>query len=504
MGLPLEFKEHAFMFDPLADLSPLQAILKPPQIGATVGYSIKTLWVAKNLGKEVIYTLPTVSDVHDLVNGKINRIIAQNPILSGWVKDKDNITQKQVGGNMVSFRGTFSAKQAMMVTSQLNIHDEVDASDQAVITQYETRQQASAGGWRWYFSHPSLSDFGIDKHWQKSDQKEWFITCSHCSKEQYLKWPENIHIESQKLICKYCKDEIYPKDLHNGRWVARYKDRDFSGYHITQLMCSWITPQKIIQDFNEKDPQYFHNYVLGLPFASPDSKVNEKDIMKNVTNALNDQSGRIVIGVDTGVTIWYVCMNKKGIFYWNAAKDYDELEHLLQRWPKSVIVMDAGGDLVLPRKLREKYRGRVFLASYRSDKTGEELVKFGEDNEFGTVWIDRNRMISLTAQEFKDARIPLYGTPQEWWDYWTHWSNIYRIEEITGLGTKRYKWERNGADHLVHATVYARAGASKFFTEDGGFIQTSADFKDVPIVSADGSRMEFPKLRPAIDKDWRD
>ena len=81
-----------------------------------------------------------------------HRIIAQNPIFGEWVKDHDTVEQKQVGDNIIYFRGTFSAKQAMMVASQLNVHDEVDASDAEVLTQYETRQQAEAGGMRWYFS----------------------------------------------------------------------------------------------------------------------------------------------------------------------------------------------------------------------------------------------------------------------------------------------------------------------------------------------------------------
>ena len=113
-----------------------------------------------------------------MVGGSFNRIIAQNPILMDWVKDHDTVEQKSVGNSMIFYRGTFTAKQAMMIPSGLNIHDEVDASDPNVIVQYENRLQAQEdGGWRWYFSHPSLSGHGVDVYWQKSDKKEWNITC---------------------------------------------------------------------------------------------------------------------------------------------------------------------------------------------------------------------------------------------------------------------------------------------------------------------------------------
>jgi len=143
-GLPIEFDKHYFMRDLYNDMSPFQVWLKPPQVGATVAQILKTLWMAKKKGLDIIYTLPTQADVNDMAGGKVNRLIAQNPILSQWVKDHDTVEQKSVGKQIIYYRGTFSNKQAMMVSSDLNVHDEVDASDATVITQYETRLQAKA------------------------------------------------------------------------------------------------------------------------------------------------------------------------------------------------------------------------------------------------------------------------------------------------------------------------------------------------------------------------
>lgn len=155
-GISISFKDRMFLIDILEDMSPLQAILKAPQIGATVTMTNKILWVAKYLEKDIIYTLPTMSDVYEMVGGKINRIIAQNEVYKHWTKDHDTVEQKAIGDNIIYWRGTFTQKQAMMVSSQLNVHDEVDASKPDVIDQYETRLQAEPDGWRWYFSHPSI------------------------------------------------------------------------------------------------------------------------------------------------------------------------------------------------------------------------------------------------------------------------------------------------------------------------------------------------------------
>lgn len=509
-GIPINFHNHPFLFDIYKDLSPKQVLLKAPQIGATVMNIVKSFWVAKYLKKDIIYTLPTFTDVNDMVGGKINRIIAQNPIFREWAEEHDTVAQKTIGENQIYYRGTFSTKQAMMVSSDLNIHDEVDASKEDVITQYETRLQAKAGGWQWYFSHPLLPNSGVDKYWQISDQKEWFITCPHCQKKQYLKWPDSIDTEKQAYVCRTCKGELSDDDRRNGKWVQKYKDREFSGYHISQMMCPWITAKKIIDDFNTKTEDYFYNYVLGLPYLGGDNSVPEEVVTKNLVPGVHPQKGRIVIGLDTGLPSWFIMGNEDGLFYQGNTNDYEAtMDVLLQRYPTAVLVADQGGDLIGIRKLREKYKGRVFLAHYRIDRKTYNLMTWGTGTEYGNVLVDRNRMIQIVIDELKEQRLPIYGTLQDWSILATHFSNIYRVAEENGLGIKQYKWERNGPDHLVHALVYFRVGMSKFGNAQGGNI-ISANIEGVKEVPRAGFSQEMKapdidmrKILISQNDDWR-
>ena len=227
-GQAIEFEKRTFLKDIYNDMSPKIAILKPPQIGATVMNCLKALYIAHELGKDIIYTLPTQSDVQDIVGGSFNRIIAQNQILRDWVKDHDTIEQKSVGDNLIRFRGTFSMKQATMVPASLLIHDEVDTSDSEVLTLYQTRleaQEREEDKWSWFFSHPSLSGHGVDVYWQQSDKKEWFIKCNECKEEQTLTWPESISLERETYICKWnivkptCMTVIeLTADVGDGEW----------------------------------------------------------------------------------------------------------------------------------------------------------------------------------------------------------------------------------------------------------------------------------------------
>lgn len=484
-GVPFEFYNHKFMWDFINDLSQYQALLKPPQIGASETEIVKSLWVANKMHKDIIYTLPTQSDVNDMGGSKVNRIVAQNPILKAWVKDHDTIEQKKVGDNIIHYRGTYSTKQAMMVSSDLNIHDEVDASDPEVITQYETRLQAKADGMRWYFSHPSIAGFGVDVYWQQSDKKEWYITCKKCEELQVLTWPQNISREFKCYVCSKCGSELSDDDRRNGIWIntdgvawtgeiaGGYK---FSGWHVSQLMCAWITAEAILAAFDDpmKSEQFFYNYILGLPYVGSDNKILPDVVMKNVTSKVNEQTPTVVIGVDTGLPVHYVLMNREGVFF-NATREatadpYGELERLLGRFDRSILVADQGGDLIGIRILQAKFPNRVFLCHYRKDRKTKELVRWGEGTEMGSVVVDRNRMLQLIIEQMRDpGRIRLNGRPEDWKTFAEHFGNIYRTVKETPFGNE-YTWERNGPDHFVHALLYAMVGLDKYSQQEAKII----------------------------------
>ena len=56
VGIPISFDKRPWQKEIYNDLSPNQAFFKPPQIGATVMNTLKSLWVAKMLGRQIIYS----------------------------------------------------------------------------------------------------------------------------------------------------------------------------------------------------------------------------------------------------------------------------------------------------------------------------------------------------------------------------------------------------------------------------------------------------------------
>ena len=109
---------------------------------------------------------------------------------------------------------------------------------------------------------------------------------------------------------------------------------------------------------------------------------------------------RVILGIDTGLTLDYVLGGMKGLFFHGEADDYKVLDDIMVRRPKAIAIIDAGGDLIGSRKFYEKWKGRVYLCYLGGDRKTNELVEFKEGDEHGAVLADRNRLIQLVVGEF--------------------------------------------------------------------------------------------------------
>lgn len=477
-NVPIEFHDHRYLIEPYADDSPNLVELKAAQLGLTTMEILRTLHRAYYRNLDIIYILPTFSDVADFSGGKVNRIIDNNPFLQKWVKEKDSVGQKLVGKNTIYYRGSWNERQALMISADWLILDEFDRCKQEVLEQYESRLQHSKYGYKSIFSNPSAPDFGVHKHFKRTDQKMWFVKHS-CGKDILLD-ESCIDYQTEKFICSDCKAEITDEERRMGFWKPTAKGEEgWSGYWMPLWIASRVSCKKICEYKRTKTPEYFANFVAGLPYIGGGNKVAAQTLIKCLDSTINDQEDRVIIGVDTGLPIHYVLANRKGFFYYGKCSDpstgkdpYDDLEGLLRRFPGSIIVSDQGGDLIGIRKLQAKYPGRVFLVWYRADRKTTEIIQWGKDKEYGKVVADRNRLIQLFIDEMLEKRVTFNGTESEWQDYITHWMNIYRTWEENNLGVREFKWERQGPDHWVHATVYARIGLDKYSETKATIVNT--------------------------------
>lgn len=466
-GQPLDFIEHKYLFDIYSDRSPNIVEMKAAQLGLSTMEIFRTFHRAYYQKLDVIYILPTFTDVQDFAGGKVNRIIDNNAVLQKWIKDKDSTTQKQVGKSTIYYRGSWNERQALMITADWLILDEFDRCKQEVLEQYESRLQHSKYGYKSIFSNPSAPDFGVHKYFKQTDQKMWFV--NHSCKQQILLDESCIDYEQEKFICPKCKGEITNEERRQGEWIPTATGLSgWSGYWIPLWISPKVSASKIAEYKRSKTSEYFANFVAGLPFIGGGNKVSAQTLISCLSKEVNTQEDRIIIGVDTGLPIYYVLANKQGYFHYGKCSDpttgkdpYDELRALLRRFPNSIMVADQGGDLIGIRKLQADFGGRVFLTYYRANRKTQELITWGNNDKYGEVVADRDRLIQLFIDEMLDKRVTFNGTESDWQEYISHWMNIYRTWEENSLGVREFKWERQGPDHFCFS------GNTKIKTIDG-------------------------------------
>ena len=471
-GELLDFKDHAYLKQIYTDFTPKQAILKAAQIGFSTTANIKALWLAKNKGMDIIYSLPSASDIKDFVSGKTNRLIDYNPIFQQWTADKDSIEQKRVGNNVIYFKGTWTERAAIATPADLYISDETDRSKQEIVGQFQTRLQHSQYGWEWYFSNPSAPGQGVDKHWLQSDQKHWFIKCDSCGFEWYMAM-ENLmyHKDGAPYFgCTKCKKEL---NRRNGRWIAKHKDKPISGYWIPSLIAPRITAQFVLDKKKNYTEEQFANFVLGQPYVGKGNVLTRQMFLQNLTSAVNAQDVRPIIGIDTGNDINIVVGNKYGMFYHNKTPDYSEVIALMKRWPTAVAVIDGGGDFRGAKSFRQQFPNRVFLCYFGRDRKNDELIRWKDDD--GTVVADRNKMIQLCIDEMMEKRMPVFGSSDDWFDYMNEWLGMYRTEETSEVGASVYEWHKpsSGRCDYPFAQVYLRVGLDRFLQQSSTFHESS-------------------------------
>jgi hypothetical protein len=520
----MEFHNHLFLWDIYLDQSQYLCVMKPAQVGLSTLEVLKNLYDARRYKMDIIYTLPTDTDVNTFVGGKVNRIISSNPILMEYTKDKDSVEQKQVGESMIYFRGTFTPKAAIMVTADRLVHDEKDSSKQSVVKDFEARLQHSKFKQKHVFSHPSVPGNGVDVEWQDSDQKHWFITCPTCKKQQYLSWNTtdktkmSVDIERKIFVCKSCGGELSNKDRAVGVWKPKiFRDADgniikkkYSGYWISLLMAPWVSAEEIVAKFNDPDvtDEFFHNKVLGLPYLGSGNKLTKEYLMQNLTSdvIMPSDSERHIMGVDTGLKLDYVMGSEKGLYFHGDAKDYDELDKHMKDYPKMMAFVDGGGDLIGSRKFQARWPGRVWLCYFGGDKATTDKATWNEKER--TIAVDRNKYIQLCVDEFIDGRIPLQGDENDWYDYFLDWNNLHRIkilDPVTGA-FKGYKWVRNGRDHRALATTLWRVGLTRFRSSGGKILTGEAPtIKTGPEIQPDNTIAQSHRFQYTEEdkSDWR-
>lgn len=518
-GVPLTFNRHSFMIDPYLDWTPEQGVRKASQCGWSTMTNFKLFYSARFGIPEygvpaanVIYTLPSDQDVNAFVPSKTNLMIKNNPVIQDYLRDEngkvdtDSIQRKKIGDSMVYFKGTRSKTAALMLSSDLNIHDESDRSEQSIIGEYESRLANSLYKGRWIFSNPSAPNMPADLMYLDSDQKHWFIKCEQCGYWQYLDWfklsehefkkdPRNPHCfiddTNGLYVCGSCARPITDENRLRGRWVKKFQNKKISGYWVSHFMYSWIPAADLVNVEKKKSKAYFMNFVRGLPYIGSDVIVDSQTIVQNIVLDADKkwERGKVAMGVDNGDIKHYVIGDKDGIFECGKTKSWDDIERLIQKY-EPITVIDLNPYPNMPRELARKYRPtgkskwRVYCSFYIQQSKNYEIIDWGDGDKAHMVYPVRNLVFDDLIAYIANGNLKFYRPKSYWEEYISQWETMYRGDFVgtrradeVGLGSPQQPMQgvwlsSTGNDHFAHATLYYYVALSKIISGGGKILQT--------------------------------
>ena len=173
---------------------------------ARVGYSkILNHIIAYHIHQDpcsIMVVQPTIQDATGYSKEEVAPMLRDTNCLQGLVSDakaKDStntLLQKQYPGGTLSLVGANSATGFRRVSRRIVLFDETDGyppsagseGDQIKLgikrTEYFWNRKIVAG------STPTIKDFSrIEKLFNQTDQKRYYVPCPECGHMQYLKWP---------------------------------------------------------------------------------------------------------------------------------------------------------------------------------------------------------------------------------------------------------------------------------------------------------------------------
>ena len=248
--------------------------MKGAQIGGTEAGNNWIGYIISQAPGPLLVVQPTVEMGKRWSKGRLAPLIDDTPCLRDKVKDPrsrdsgNTIQSKEFPGGQIVITGANSAVGLRSMPVRYLFCDEVDAyppdadSEGDPLTLAIQRTSTFARRKIFIVSTPTIKGLSrIEKEFEETDQRYFFVPCPFCGHFQILKW-ENLHYDKDNLrglyACEHCKRDIeeYHKTdmLLQGEWRATNEERISGktiGFHLSSLYSpiGWLSWDTCLQTY---------------------------------------------------------------------------------------------------------------------------------------------------------------------------------------------------------------------------------------------------------------
>lgn len=259
----------------------------------------------------ILLVQPTIDLAKDFSTDRLTPLLRDSPALKGKVRsprDKDSGNtrlHKIFSGGYIVLGGANSAASLAGRPIGLLIGDEIDrwpADCQGEGDPWELakkRTQTFPGAIRIAVSTPTEKGFSrIERLWNESDQRRFFVPCPECGVAQTLEWGEVVWDtdgdgepvpETARIRCQGCGYEMDDRErlwaVERGYWEATAQSSGVAGFHVNELYSPFSSLSEVVQKWREvKDnpvlEKSFWNLVLGLPYEGGSESLDAEPLLE--------------------------------------------------------------------------------------------------------------------------------------------------------------------------------------------------------------------------------
>jgi phage terminase large subunit GpA-like protein len=257
---------------------------------------VKTVLIENALGYIIdrdpaptLLVTPRDSDADRFSKIRLAPMIRDTPCLRAKVLDvktrraTDILSYKQFAGGFLAISAAGSPGNLAALPIRFLFADEIDkfpcsAGGEGDPVSLARKRQATYWNRKTVMCcSPTTDPSRIQKAFEDSDQREYYVPCPQCGECQALKWPnvrwdnglatKEARAASAYYECEKCQarwnDVERWRAVENGHWQASAPFAGTAGFHISELASPWKKLSEIVLDFLVKkdDPAMLQTFV---------------------------------------------------------------------------------------------------------------------------------------------------------------------------------------------------------------------------------------------------
>ena len=361
----------------------------------------------------------------------------------------------------------------------------------------DKRLSSSYLNWIRAASTPQFPSDQAGQLWDMSTRCRYEVKCSHCGTWQALEVDTHLNPETAQVECGHCKGDMTRDRLSVGHWEAENLAAPWEGYQVSKLMSHRVDLatlaalyQSVLRgDVSAEAVQQFWNQDVGRSYLPKgghlDADLLDACCSDSDYTHMPSTGDKCVMGVDVGSSLHVVIVEPRGsllyIVFAATVATFEELGALFVRYGVRRCVIDAAPETHKAREFADEpgHRGRVWLATYVEDQTGNKSQICKWDEKEHTVQVNRTMAMDtvlhcvntrryvlpyppLLARELGGA-VNTTGTGA----FYRQLCSPIRVLVLDAKDRQVARYDQNGPDHYAHATLYSMAALDQAIGELG-------------------------------------